>query len=490
MNSPNILNYEIKSLLGEGGMGCVYLAEHSKLGRKVAIKSLHQQLVKNEGLRARFKNEASTMALIQHSKIVTLYDYIEEADGLYLVMEYVSGYPLDEYIKKKSGPIPLDKAMPMMIQILEAFSYAHLKEIVHRDIKPSNILITSNNEIKILDFGIAKLISSSSEKLTKTGTQMGTVYYMSPEQVKGKEIDIRSDIYSLGVTLYQMLTGNSPYEGMTTEYEVYSKILNEPLPLVSNLFPGIPNFIDAAISKATAKNKNDRFKNCEEFSNFLTQNGSQNSTTKVVENNLGETKFQAHKSKNRISIFAISIIAIAVLLGVIVIGFFNKPKETETAFYNENHSKAEEINKESSTPALIEEGTNNMSYEVANTLYERFANAIINQNDNDLLLCFAPTLSVWHSSKNKPREQIISDFKLKYFNKWTVIEDRLINLNAQSRLGEFKYKKKYTISSVSNPDHTIEYEIYGYFVVNSAGQIVEMKDEETNKLNQKQVNSK
>ena len=224
-------------------MGNVYLAEHAQLGRKVAIKSLHQQLVKNEGLSARFKKEASTMELLKHPKIVDLHDFVEEADGLFLVMEYVEGLPLDEYIRKKSGPIPYETVIPMMTQILDAFSYAHSKGIVHRDIKPSNILITNNGDVKILDFGIAKIMNEEASPLTKTGTQMGTVYYMSPEQVQVKEIDIRSDIYSLGVTLHQMLTGSRPYDGIQSEYEVYSKIINEPLPAASKLYLAFPIFL-------------------------------------------------------------------------------------------------------------------------------------------------------------------------------------------------------------------------------------------------------
>ena len=327
MIGKNILNYEIKSLLGEGGMGNVYTAEHTQLGRKVAVKSLHQQLVKNESLRARFKNEASTMALLQHPKIVALYDYVEEADGLYLVMEYVEGLPLDEYIKEKSGPIPSETAIPMMIQILDAFSYAHSKGIVHRDIKPSNIIITNNGEIKILDFGIAKMMSEAGNKLTKTGTQMGTVFYMSPEQVQGKDIDIRSDIYSLGVTFYQMLTGISPYDGMTTEFEVYSKIVAEPLPNASSLYPGVPDFLDKVILKATAKNKEERFQNCEDFSSDLSKRESPKTASKTVVQAVnpanshipnqgpisGGIDYQAKKSKAPL----IALIVIVVLVGII-----------------------------------------------------------------------------------------------------------------------------------------------------------------------------
>lgn len=326
MIGKKILNYEIKKLLGEGGMGNVYLAEHTQLGRKVAVKSLHPQLVKNEGLRARFKNEASTMAHLQHPKIVALYDYVEEEDGLFLIMEFVEGLPLDEYIREKSGPIPSEIAIPMMMQILDAFSYAHSKGIVHRDIKPSNIIISDRDEIKILDFGIAKLLSEAGNKLTKTGAQMGTVFYMSPEQVQGKDIDIRSDIYSLGVTFYQMLTGISPYDGMTTEFEVYSKIVSEPLPNASSLYPGVPEFLDKVILKATAKNKADRFQSCEEFSGYLykretpiTESKTVGQTNNPLQNQVPQVRVIEKNKKIPLIVF----IAIVVIVGLIIIGGFN-----------------------------------------------------------------------------------------------------------------------------------------------------------------------
>ena len=265
MIGHRILQYEMVSLIGEGGMGNVYLARHTQLGRNVAIKSLLPQLARNENIRARFKNEASTMAHLQLPNIVTLYDYVEDENGLYLIMEYVEGMELDEYIRTVSGPIPAEQAIVFMQQILSAFFYAHGQGIVHRDIKPSNILITTNGTIKILDFGIAKMLSEAGNKLTKTGTQMGTVYYMSPEQVQGKEIDIRSDIYALGVTLFQMLTGTCPYEGLTTEFEVYNKIVQEPLPPANSVYPGVPGYMDFIIQRATAKNPVHRFSNCGEF---------------------------------------------------------------------------------------------------------------------------------------------------------------------------------------------------------------------------------
>src|ERR1044072_4787990 len=138
MIGKKILNYEIKSLIGEGGMGNVYLAEHVQLGRKVAIKCLHAQLVRNDNIRARFKNEAATLASLQHPGIVALYDYLEEPDGLYLVMEYVDGIALDDYIRNLSGPIPVEKAVLFMNQVLDAVGFAHSHGVVHRDLKPSN----------------------------------------------------------------------------------------------------------------------------------------------------------------------------------------------------------------------------------------------------------------------------------------------------------------------------------------------------------------
>jgi serine/threonine protein kinase len=269
MIGKKILNYEIKSLLGEGGMGNVYLAEHVQLGRKVAIKMLHPRLASNEGLRKRFKNEASAMAHLQHPNIVGLLDYVESDDGLFLIMEYVEGEELDVHIREVSGPIAEEKAVSLMGEILDAFDYAHKQGVVHRDIKPSNILMTKDEKIKILDFGIAKMMDDD-KSMTKTGTQMGTVLYMSPEQVKGEKVDNRTDIYSLGVTFFQMLTGQAPYSGDTTEYEVYTQIVKEPLPRAGSIYPGVSERMETIIAKATEKEKQNRFQDCSEMKSSFT----------------------------------------------------------------------------------------------------------------------------------------------------------------------------------------------------------------------------
>jgi serine/threonine protein kinase len=303
MIGKQILNYKIESLLGEGGMGSVYLAVHTQLNRKVAIKALNPSLVKNHGIRARFKNEAATLSQLNHPNIVMLFDYLEEEAALYLIMEYVEGKTLEEYIQTVSGPIPEIKAIPLFSQVLDGFAYAHEQEVIHRDVKPANIMITAREKIKILDFGIAKLLSQKVQTLTQTGVKMGTVLYMSPEQVKGEKVDKRSDVYSLGVTLFQMLTGRSPYDDPhATEFAVYNKIVNEPLPPAKTYYPNISDRIQTIINKATAKNPDERFQDCQEFKHALQGSGytslGQTQTTYKPTTILTETGRNNHSTIN------------------------------------------------------------------------------------------------------------------------------------------------------------------------------------------------
>ena len=254
-------NYKIISKIGEGGMGSVFLAEHTKLSRKVAIKNLHDVLIKNEEIRKRFQNEAQAMAKLQHENIVNLLDFEENEDGLFLIMEFVDGAPLDELLK--ANAIPADQSLRIIQSLLEGLKYAHKKDIVHRDIKPSNILIKGEDmSPKILDFGIAKMLGTDNS-MTKTGTQMGTVFYMSPEQVKGEKVDQRSDIYAVGVTLFQLINGSNPYANLSTEYEVYNKIVTEELPDLTS--KGVDQGVVDIISQATAKNVDERFQSCQDM---------------------------------------------------------------------------------------------------------------------------------------------------------------------------------------------------------------------------------
>ncbi len=271
MLGQQIRNYRIQSLLGTGGMGSVYLAIHTQLGRRIAIKVIHPALARNPVVRERFRNEAAALSHLQHPNIVNLYDYSEEEDALYLFMEYVEGKTLDEYIGSVTGPVPEARAVPLFAKLLDAVAYAHDRGVIHRDIKPSNLMVTEDGNAKILDFGIAKLTTGQGiGALTKEGTRMGTVLYMSPEQVRGEVLDKRSDIYSLGVTLFQILTGRPPYdEASMTEYAVYQRILQEPLPEMRELYPLVTERMQKLVDRATAKDPASRFPDCHRFRDAL-----------------------------------------------------------------------------------------------------------------------------------------------------------------------------------------------------------------------------
>ncbi len=344
-------NYKIISFIGEGGMGSVYLAKHLQLNRTVAIKSLLPQFLGNNEIKARFKNEASTLAHLQHPNIVGLFDYIETDSGMYLIMEYVKGTPLDDLISKIIGPLPETKALPIIKGILDGFSYAHKQGVIHRDIKPANIIITENEEVKILDFGIVRLIGEGNQNLTKTGTQIGTVFYMSPEQVQGKKVDIRSDIYSLGITFYQMLTGLNPYKDLTTEYEIYTKIVKEDLTPPQEIYPGIPMYFAAVIKKAMEKDPKDRFQTCEEFLSAIHEKSVYISDQVLSKDHLTKkpseifTEKENKKNKNsKFIIIAITII-IAVIVGggvIFVYDNYYKSNEDDSATATESESLSED----------------------------------------------------------------------------------------------------------------------------------------------------
>jgi len=265
-----ILNYRIESLLGKGGMGNVYLAVNvnKHIDNKVAIKAIHPNLAESPVVRKKFINEARTLLAIDHPNIVHFLNFVENENGLYLIMEYVDGIMLDDFINNKNGLIVEAKAYDLFAQILDAFAYAHKKGIVHRDIKPANIILTNDNEgnfvVKVLDFGIARIISESNEE--EKGMAIGTPMYMSPEQVKAEPIDERSDIYSLGVLLHQMLTGRAPYDSTTmSDMEIQHKVTVEPLPRMREYYQHISERMQKVVSKATAKVPAERYLNCASF---------------------------------------------------------------------------------------------------------------------------------------------------------------------------------------------------------------------------------
>ena len=257
-------NYEILRKIGEGAQGEVYLAKDKRLGRKVAIKSLHVDLITNTVLKERFIGEAKLLGQLSHSSIVSLYDYVVDTSGYHLIMEYLKGNQLDDYINKVSGPINEIRAIDIFLQVLDGIHHIHKLNIVHRDIKPSNIIIDENDKIKLLDFGIAKDYSND-PNLTVVGQSVGgTPMFMSPEHISNAKITVQSDIYSLGVTFWNMLTGKAPYEGLSLA-KIYSKIETEELPPIEKIYPFASKKLNDIIKKATAKDPKKRYDSCLSF---------------------------------------------------------------------------------------------------------------------------------------------------------------------------------------------------------------------------------
>ena len=247
-------NYKFLSILGEGGMAIVYLAENTMLSDLVAIKMLKNDFVNNKNIRMRFLDEAKKMVKVKHPNIIQVYDLIDAGDIVAIVMEYVKGQSLKDLISKK-GKINQADIEYLFPQLLLSLEHVHKAGFIHRDIKPSNFMLSSNGVIKLTDFGIAK--DKNSAIYTETGLQMGTPMYMSPEQIRStKDVDHKSDIYSLGVVLYEMIVGSFPFDKRNLSLpEIQVCILNEPVPLTYTLF-------DAQIAKATAKNTENRYINC------------------------------------------------------------------------------------------------------------------------------------------------------------------------------------------------------------------------------------
>ena len=264
MIPTDILNYRVLRLIGSGGMGSVYLAANTNIDQQVAIKALRPEVARNAVLRAKFKQEAELLCSLDHPGIVKFLNYVETSDGVFLIMEYVKGVTLEDFIKKKNGLIVEKKAYPLICEILDAFSYAHSKGIVHRDIKPSNIIIQDDGHIKVMDFGIAQIVSEAN--VTENQYVMGTPTYMSPEQIYGKNVDVRSDIYSLGVLIHNMLTGRAPYDStMMTAQEIKSHIVKDNMPRMSEYYPYISDKIQLVVDKATQKVPEARYQSCKEM---------------------------------------------------------------------------------------------------------------------------------------------------------------------------------------------------------------------------------
>ncbi|MEB6196295.1 Stk1 family PASTA domain-containing Ser/Thr kinase [Mammaliicoccus sciuri] len=253
--------YEFVKYLGGGGMSNVYLAKDKILNRDVAVKVINIPPYEKEKAVERFEREVQNTTILSHSNVVNVLDVEEDDNCYYLVMEYIEGPTLKEYLCKE-GKLSADEVVEMTLQILKGIAHAHHHRIIHRDIKPQNILMTKNGTLKILDFGIARALSETA--LTETNHVMGSVQYLSPEQAKGQSTDESSDIYSIGIVLYELLTGHPPFNG-ETPVSVAIKHIQEELPSIRKERPSIPQSIENVIMKATRKEKSLRYRDTNEM---------------------------------------------------------------------------------------------------------------------------------------------------------------------------------------------------------------------------------
>ena len=252
--------YRIVRKLGSGGMADVYMAEDQQLGRRVALKVLHRRFAEDEQFVERFRREASSAAGLSHPNVVAIFDRGEWDGTYYITMELVDGRTLKEIVREK-GPAPAAAAVDLTLQILRAARYAHKHGIVHRDIKPHNVLIDQDGRVRVTDFGIARAGTSD---ITETGSVMGTAQYLSPEQAQGRPVDERADLYAIGIVLYELLTGQVPFDADSPVTVALKQVSEMPAP-PANLVPSIPPAIDAVVLHALEKDPDRRWQNADEF---------------------------------------------------------------------------------------------------------------------------------------------------------------------------------------------------------------------------------
>lgn len=258
--------YRIEARIAEGGMGVFWRALDTKLDRIVGLKTLHAEFSVEPSLRDRFVNEARALARLNHPNICVLHDFFESSEQLYIVMEFIQGETLADLVKHR-GAFPKSEIVPIFRQILLALDYAHNHGVIHRDIKPSNIMVTEQGMVKVMDFGIAKMVEAPVQ-LTRTGRKVGSLLFMSPEQIREQPVDQRSDVYSLGVTLYQVCTGRVPFDA-TSEYDAMRSHLESTPEPPSSLNPEISKDLEYVILRAMSKRPEDRFQTALEMRNAL-----------------------------------------------------------------------------------------------------------------------------------------------------------------------------------------------------------------------------
>jgi serine/threonine protein kinase len=318
MLGKTVSHYKILEKLGGGGMGVVYKAEDIKLSRTVALKFLPYELTKDDESKKRFINEAKTASSLQHNNICSIHDIDETGDGqIFISMDCYEGETLKEKIKK--GPLKLDTAVDISVQIAQGLLKAHEHKIIHRDIKPANIFLTNDGVVKILDFGLAKL--SGQAKLTRMGSTLGTVAYMSPEQAMGSEVDTRTDIWSLGIVMYEMITGQLPFKSEFEQTILYSIFNEEPEP-PTTLRTGVPMELERIILKSLSKDSADRYQHIDEMIVDL-------KNIKISEQRLAVSKVQFKPKRKSKHIYSLSAAVLLIICGFAIWSLIQSSSKSE-----------------------------------------------------------------------------------------------------------------------------------------------------------------
>jgi serine/threonine protein kinase len=316
--------YEIIAKLGSGGMAHVYRARCTVLNRIVTVKVMRKELAEDKDFVHRFQIEAQAVALLSHPNIVSIYDVGEENGLPYLVMEYVEGDNLKEIIRQKGALSPAE-TVNIGIQVCAALDHAHSKGIIHRDIKPHNILVTPGGRVKVADFGMARFLSVPGATVTQSGTVMGSVHYFSPEQARGEEASYQSDLYSLGVVLYEAVSGHVPYQG-DNPITIALKHIQEQPPGLRLENPSIPEELEQIILKAMARDKEMRFKSAKEMQKALSYSGEFSGTQEEERTRsipipvIPERKTLSKKRMHPAAIAALVVCGI-LLIGGVLYGF-------------------------------------------------------------------------------------------------------------------------------------------------------------------------
>ncbi|MFZ2296277.1 MAG: serine/threonine-protein kinase, partial [Polaromonas sp.] len=269
MSLKKLGRYDLIRVLGKGAMGMVYEGRDPNLDRRVAIKTIRVENLSEEAAAEyehRFRVEARSAARLQHPNIVSVYDSDRDGDMAFLVMEFIQGEDLKHHLDQGKR-YSLSQAVEIMVQLLSALDYAHRQNIVHRDIKPANLLIEADGRVKLADFGVAR-IQDSGEATRTLGTMVGTLKYMSPEQVQGRPVDARADLFAAGIVLYQLLTGRRPFDG-DSDFAVIQQVVGHSPAAPSSVNPSLPAAIDAVVAAALAKSRKQRFATAQEFSAAL-----------------------------------------------------------------------------------------------------------------------------------------------------------------------------------------------------------------------------